>query len=609
MKMLRPIGLVLVALTACETEQWTRAKPWQGDLPSRAVPSLFGETVTSYAPTAPISGGTLLVLSDQRTAIASDPDRDLVYVVDLVGGTVQTVALALGDEPGRVAVDASGRAHVALRSGGAVVTIDVGSAKIVRRDDVCPAPRGIAYDSASGAVYVACVGGEIVALDTESGAQRMVARLDRDLRDVVFDGDELLVSRFRSPELIHLLRDGTVVRTEAPAPKIAARVPSVAWRTIGMPNGGAAMVHQLARVEVPSVQQYYGFDLPTSTPSPSPAPDVGLDHASDDPCGGSVVENTVTFFGAAARFPSRGAALMPDAVLPVDVAVSGDGMRLAVVAAGNAYQPGRPTVLEMADVNAPLGFCASMQAHEAPAGEATALAFAGDEIVVQLREPAMLFRMTARVAIPLSPLSRKDTGHALFHANSGKSIACASCHAEGGDDGKTWNLPDAGPRRSPSLRGTLRGTAPYHWEGDLRDMPALFDKVLVQRMGGPTPLPGEAKALQAWLERLSPPRPLGTEGLASTRGKSLFAERCASCHSGTMLTNNTTVDVGTGDQNAGGAFQVPSLVGTGWHAPYMHNGSAATLEHRFTGSTPGHGDMTGLTKDDIADLVAFLDML
>ena len=82
--------------------------------------------------------------------------------------------------------------------------------------------------------------------------------------------------------------------------------------------------------------------------------------------------------------------------------------------------------------------------------------------------------------------------------------------------------------------------------------------------------------------------------------------RCASCHSGSRLTNNQSVDVGTGE-----VLQVPSLVGIGWRAPFMHNGCASTLFDRFDPKCGGakHGDIADLTKDQIADIVAFVETL
>ena len=63
-------------------------------------PQNIGTIEADVAPPA-ISGGTLLVLGDGTTAVATDPDRDRVYVIDVPTGTLTaTVVLTAGDQPG-----------------------------------------------------------------------------------------------------------------------------------------------------------------------------------------------------------------------------------------------------------------------------------------------------------------------------------------------------------------------------------------------------------------------------------------------------------------------------------------------------------------------------
>ncbi len=99
------------------------------------------------------------------------------------------------------------------------------------------------------------------------------------------------------------------------------------------------------------------------------------------------------------------------------------------------------------------------------------------------------------------------------------------------------------------------------------------------------------------------------DATAVARGKALFespATACVTCHSGALLSNKAIVNVGTG-----GVFKVPSLLGVGSRAPYMHDGSAKTLRDRFgvTGGGDLHGHTSQLTPAQIDDLVAFLDSL
>jgi cytochrome c peroxidase len=215
-------------------------------------------------------------------------------------------------------------------------------------------------------------------------------------------------------------------------------------------------------------------------------------------------------------------------------------------------------------------------------------------------------RRLSEKTISLPGASRVDTGHVIFHANAGGFLACASCHAEGADDGHTWTFENMGPRRTPSLLGTVKGTEPFHWDGDMTNLRTLVDNVFTQRMSGPQVDDLQLDALGGWVFALPPPMKMQIENDSVIRGKKIFDSRCTSCHDGPMLTNNKTVDVGTGK-----ALQVPSLVGVAWRAPYIHTGCAQTLFDRFTPECGGaqHGDTRDLAQSDIRDLVAFLETL
>ena len=80
----------------------------------------------------PISGGTLLVTSDDSLVVAADPDRDVVWIVDAIKQERRArVALTAGAEPGRLVEDRDGKVHVILRGSGQVAKLDPGSGSIV----------------------------------------------------------------------------------------------------------------------------------------------------------------------------------------------------------------------------------------------------------------------------------------------------------------------------------------------------------------------------------------------------------------------------------------------------------------------------------------------
>jgi hypothetical protein len=102
--------------------------------PRLIIPVDERAAITAPVTPPPISGGTLSVLSDNSAAIVADPDRDRVSIVDLSTLKVRsTIALQAGDEPGRSVEDAQKHVHVALRRGGAVLSLDPVSGTVLSR--------------------------------------------------------------------------------------------------------------------------------------------------------------------------------------------------------------------------------------------------------------------------------------------------------------------------------------------------------------------------------------------------------------------------------------------------------------------------------------------
>src|SRR5258708_3244440 len=288
--------------------------------PGVFAPPQFGTTVTRETAPPAISGGTLLVLRDGHTAVASDPDRDRVSVIDLTARTVKVgLALSPGDEPGRLVEDAAGRVHVALRGGGAVIALQPPAFTVSDRQAICAAPRGLAYDAKTDRVQVACAGGELVSLPAAGGAPVLSLKLDSDLRDIVIDGDGLLVSRFRSAQILTVTAAGVVSirRTPPSARSFEARgqlfSSAVAWRMMGTPDGGVAMVHQRGLVD--EVSATFGG------------------YGSPNPC--DAIVQTALLVMKDGKMPQAAPAI-PGMVLPVDMAISPNGKRVAIIAAGNA---------------------------------------------------------------------------------------------------------------------------------------------------------------------------------------------------------------------------------------------------------------------------------
>jgi len=633
--------------------------------PGTPLQPTFGATVKAGVAPPPISGGTLIVMKNGTSAVVSDPDRDAIYVVDLAAQNVaHTIALNAGDEPGRLVEDGAGRVHVALRAGGALVTIDPSSGTITARRSVCPAPRGVAWDVSTDLLWVACATGELVALPSAGGPSTREFTLERDLRDVIVSNGSLSVTKFRSAEVLRIASDGTVSRRDQLPSPLSTFTPHVAWRVAGTPSGAVVAVHQASTTQSLSttVQGGYGgaggggclggaslpliaeaedggFGSGEAVDGGVPSEDAGaaIDAEANPNCfagtlGVGAAGGTSGFGGGVELSPpipppgcapESGAVLglltvltadgtitvntQFSGVLPVDVAVSLDGSLLAAVAPGNAFTPSLSTIFEFTQCGTPVspGQSLSLQ-------QPIAIAFdPANDLIVQTREPANLLIVGSAglaATISLSSVTREDTGYDIFHTQAGAMIACASCHPEGRDDGHVWLL-DGNRRRTPSLRGTIAGTAPYHWPGDEPNLEVLVNDVYTVRMSGTTLDTDQMDVLTSWVQSIpAPPAPTWVVQSSAERGKAIFDRSdvgCSTCHSGAKFTNNLTVDVGTG-----GMFQVPPLVGVGWRTPLLHDGCAASISDRFgVCSTPQHGSLVTLSAGDISDLTSYLETL
>ncbi|HKU42869.1 MAG TPA: cytochrome-c peroxidase [Polyangiales bacterium] len=582
-------------------------------------PGFGGPPTSAEQAPPPISGGTLLTSADGSTLVAADPDRDAIYLIDVAKrALVRRIALAPGDEPGRAVQDKSGTVHVALRGGKALASFGLAADAPVTRTPICDLPRGVAYDSAEHRVYVACAEGVLVQVDPAAQRALRKVELGRDLRDVIVRGGQVLVSRFRSAELLRVsTADGQVMETRTPPSSSAEEsvplksdvgcagveqrtnrsTPNVAWRTIDVPGRGAVMLHQRStRAEVRISPGGYGGGVTRAC-----AP--GIAHAAisvGDDASGTVDLSAAGLF--------------------VDVAADPTGSLLALANPGG-WGTEFSVMIVSAPVAAPGGIAGSPTACQPPVGnvrtegQPTAVSFVSPWLLaIQEREPAGISFFDTRAGGELTRLdlqqpSRYDAGHTLFHLTTRAGLACASCHAEAGDDGHVWTFEHIGARRTQNLRGGILGSEPFHWDGDMRDFSMLVSEVFVGRMTAPKPTPEQAQAMARWIDRQPLLRAQATDAAAAERGKALFeseAVGCASCHFGARLSNNLGADVGTGE-----LLQVPSLRAISFRAPFMHDGCAATLRDRFgaCGGGDKHGRTSQLRAAELDDLVAYLETL
>ena len=242
---------------------------------------------------------------------------------------------------------------------------------------------------------------------------------------------------------------------------------------------------------------------------------------------------------------------------------------------------------------------------------------------------------TLRLPAP-AQLTPQRRGERLFYsarfAFQGH-FGCANCHLEATFDGLSWDLEPDGFGRDivdNRLLEDVEGTAPFKWNGG---NPTLEDEC------GPrtekyfyrsqsysarelADLVAFVKSIPARPNRYRVPGGLTAQ---QERGKVIFERtrakngtpipelnQCGVCHYGPHHTNQALADVGTGkptDRKT--EFDVPQLTNVGLTAPYLHDGSATTLEEIWTIFNPKdtHGVTNDLTKDELNDLIEYLRTL
>ena len=210
-------------------------------------------------------------------------------------------------------------------------------------------------------------------------------------------------------------------------------------------------------------------------------------------------------------------------------------------------------------------------------------------------------------------------------------IGCANCHIDSTFDGLTWDLEPDGFGRDivdNRLIEDLRGTEPFKWNGKNPNLPTECGprtEMYFWRSENYDDLTLTDLVTYIRSIPLRPNRwrlPNGQLTPAQARGKELFERatdklgqpipfenRCSYCHSGPKGTSQKSFDVGTKKAtDNSGLLDTPQLTNIALTAPYLHDGSAKTLEEIWTVFNPNdkHGRTNDLTKDELNDLIEYL---
>ncbi len=575
------LALVFALLAACQA-----APP-----PTRPAPPLAG----------PVSAGAVAVDPTGLRLAAVNPDSGSVTLLLLDPLTVQA-EIATGADPRTLSFTPDGlRLLVANHGAGTLTVIDTTQGKVVAEVAVGALPYGVV--AGSRRAYVSLAGApQVVVLDLATltvSAAVPVAPFPTGLA-LTADQTQLYITHLYSGTVSVIDTDSLTVQT-IPA---AAPQANLAQFIALSPDG--------ARAYLP---QTYSF---------ADRRDLAYDNVVQ-PVVGVLALDTHT--PAAPLVLSTGEQAVN---LPFAAALSPDGSRLYVANAGSDDV----SVLDAA-TGATL---ARLDTGHNPRGlalSADGLRLYVNNVLDGTLDVFDTGTLTRVQTVPLTTLPLpKDvlTGKRLFNSarpplSAGNWLSCATCHLDGGADGRTWlGFPD-GPRNTPALFGAAI-TLPLHWNGDLNE---LQDTELTIRViqGGAGLLAGDLHpslglanagrspaldALAAYQTTLTPPpSPYPADAETLARGERSFARwGCAACHRGPDLTDQQTHTSAIGDaaleRHQTGPlprFDTPALAGVWATAPYFHDGSSATL--RDTLFSQGFHNMgPAIDAPELGDLLAYM---
>ena len=229
-------------------------------------------------------------------------------------------------------------------------------------------------------------------------------------------------------------------------------------------------------------------------------------------------------------------------------------------------------------------------------------------------------------------------GQRLFYNAGGtfqNQYSCYTCHPDGHEDGLTYDMalkPGHDLNNVQTLR-ELPKTSPFKWNGKnvsvyMQDGMRFSKFVTRTESYSPVELTNLTTYILTQLKH--PPNrfrlPNGELTEAQKRGREIFyrartnsgepipiANQCVTCHPPPNFTNRTNADVGTAKVHdaPGMTFDSPNLNNIYESAPYLHDGSAQTLEELWTvyNDHDEHGVANDMTKNQLNDLIEYLKSL
>ncbi len=569
--------------------------------------------------------------------------------------------------PRALALDSSGKAlYVTGERSGRLYAVDTASASVSRSAAVCSEPVGVLVSLDDSKVFVACSGDdEIVELEASSLAVVATVVTPRKPWSLAWesDGKTLLATHLLGPGVSALATEPLAMATTWSVPDRGPEADPTE------PHGLVRGIYDVA--PRPGTSELWVAHLMLGTDTPQPA--LVFDNTVFPAL--SILDGTgqqLARLSVQANTGDDGA--LGDVVSgPRSLTFSEDGKYAFVVDADsedvlvvNATTRVEETVVRPLPGHLPEGVVAygdEIYVQERNSEDVVALKVnegAGSGSSFSVTQDGAPFRSLSSDPMP----ANLRLGQKLFYsANSDDEpltqnhwVACATCHLEGRSDAVTW-LFEQGPRDTPTNAGGLLDTGFLFRTGDRTKVQDYWKTIDVEQ-GGSFAAGGAQEplldALAAYVNYAIPaPVPPTTDAahtlqpaaLAAlrTQGATLFQQvGCATCHSGPAKTDsgmgNPTLDLGglvllhdvgtcvtagpwpdvshddiVGDPRAACAFDTPALRGLVDSAPYLHDGSAATLQDvlpiMLRASAPPNGAPPVLSATEQQALVEYLRSL
>ena len=572
---------------------------------------------------------------ENNHAWAVNPDNDTVTQI-LGESRTNNLEFAVADKPQNIALDASGNLWVTARNADSVnVYQQDGTLVATINTGYGSSPYGIVLNAEGTQAYVSLYGaGEVIQIDTATRQEvnRLALGATPAALAISPDGATLLATRFISG-----LNWGEVWQINTADLSLQRTIRLDKDTTEDTLSSGRGVPNYLAAIAIhPNGEKAYVVGKKDNVDR-SPILWRGIDDTIDLDDDNSVRTFLATIDLQTGEESDTTRVDFDNADSPSAMTFSGNGEYLFVSLQGNnqvitldifTHAENLPSIAG-APFNtglAPQGLCFNSQTNQLFSKNLT------DRTVTVMELENFINGGNVNIdSVNVSTVNNETmpadvlAGKAAFYNASDERmsaegyISCATCHVDGGHDGRTFDFTGRGEglRNTTSLLG--RGGTRFgdvHWsanfdeiqdfEHDMRgaflgsgflteEQFALADTSLGAQKAGMNQGLDNLAAYVSSLNKASLPKSpyrtaTGELTEQAVAGQTLFSElNCSSCHRGNAFTDGVIHDVGTlrtysgnrlGESLSG--IKTPSLLGVFASAPYLHDGSAATLADVFT---------------------------